>query len=153
MHVCTNRYTINSVRLHDVSITRQLNALIYHRSFWIFVKCLAFWWLICAMSYFRVFGAKGEKAIWRVFAWRPFAPPGKETQTGAKTYLLYTHILKMHTFHFFITCIFPKSTSSQNYQKAYCCVLSTRPGNLSLNEASALKMEKTSYNEKLTLTF
>ena len=88
MHVCTNRHTINSVRLHDVSITRQLYALIYHRSFWIIVKCLAFWWLICAMSYFRVFGAKRRKGatrkhykwwLFRVFAWRPFAPPHEST--------------------------------------------------------------------------
>jgi len=42
------------------------------------------WWLICAMSYYRVFGAKRRKGatrnpakwwLFRVFAWRPFAPP------------------------------------------------------------------------------
>jgi len=46
------------------------------------------WWLICAISYYRVFGAKRRKgatrkpAKWwrfRVFAWRPFAPPHEST--------------------------------------------------------------------------
>ena len=46
------------------------------------------WWLICAMSYYRVFGAKRRKGdtrkptkwwIFRVFAWRPFAPPHEST--------------------------------------------------------------------------
>jgi len=44
------------------------------------------WWLICAMSYKHVFGAKTRKVatpklakwwLFRVFAWRPFAPPHK----------------------------------------------------------------------------
>jgi len=46
------------------------------------------WWLICAMSYNRGFGAKRRKGatqkpakwwLFCVFAWRPFAPPGKDT--------------------------------------------------------------------------
>ena len=47
------------------------------------------WWLICAMSYYRVFGAKRRKGATRkpaklwlfsVFAWRPFAPPHESTR-------------------------------------------------------------------------
>jgi len=53
------------------------------------------WWLICAMSYYRVFvakirqtGAKTQKVatqkpakwwLFCVFAWRPFAPPFEST--------------------------------------------------------------------------
>jgi len=45
-------------------------------------------WLICVMSFYRVFGAKGWKGatrkpakwwLFRVFAWRPFAPPHEST--------------------------------------------------------------------------
>ena len=52
------------------------------------------WWLICAMSYKRVFGAKTRKVatrkpakwwLWLVFAWRPFAPPGKDTTNSRRT--------------------------------------------------------------------
>jgi len=55
---------------------------------WACVFCFFLWWLIYAMSYKRVFGAKTRKVVtrkpvkwwfWRVFAWRPFAPPGKDT--------------------------------------------------------------------------
>jgi len=51
------------------------------------------WWLICAMSYKRVFGAKNAKGhhaktrqmviLW-VFAWRPCAPPGKDTTNSSR---------------------------------------------------------------------
>jgi len=46
------------------------------------------WWLICAISYYRVFGAKRRKgatrkhakwSLFRVFAWWPFAPPHEST--------------------------------------------------------------------------
>ena len=51
------------------------------------------WWLICAMSYKRVFGVKTRKVatrkpakwwFWRVFAWRPFASPGKDTTNSSR---------------------------------------------------------------------
>jgi len=51
------------------------------------------WWLICAMSYKRVFGLKTRKVAtqklakwwgWRVFAWRPFVPPGKDTTNSSR---------------------------------------------------------------------
>ena len=51
-------------------------------------KCPVLWWLICAMSYYCVFGAKRRKGatrkpakwwLFRVFAWRPFAPPHEST--------------------------------------------------------------------------
>ena len=47
------------------------------------------WWLICAMSYYRVFEAKRRKvatrkpakwSLFRVFAWRPFDPPHESTK-------------------------------------------------------------------------
>jgi len=53
---------------------------------------LLLWWLICAMSYKRVFGAKTRKVatrkpakwwFWRVFEWRPFASPGKDTTNNS----------------------------------------------------------------------
>ena len=47
------------------------------------------WWRICAISYYRVFGAKRRTGatrkpakwwLFRVFAWRPFAPPHEGTR-------------------------------------------------------------------------
>jgi len=51
------------------------------------------WWLIYTMSYKRVFGAKTRMVAtpkttkrWfcRVFAWRPFASPGKDTTNSSR---------------------------------------------------------------------
>jgi len=53
------------------------------------------WWLICAMSYTgkRVVGAKTRKVamrkpakywFWQFFAWRPFAPLGKNTTNSSR---------------------------------------------------------------------
>jgi len=69
---------------------------LYH--FLIFRRFSAFklsqiWWLIYAMWYKRVFGAKTRKVAtqkpakrWfcRVFAWRPFASPGKDTTKSSR---------------------------------------------------------------------
>jgi len=76
------------------------DAVLQHSGFTLFVNISAVtknyvyrndtkvWWLICAISYKRVFGAKTRKVarrkstkwwFWRFFAWRPFAPPGKDT--------------------------------------------------------------------------
>ena len=64
--------------------------------------CRFIWWLICAMSYKRVFGAKTRKVamrktakwwFWRVFAWRPFAPPGKDTTNSSRKRNLECRVL------------------------------------------------------------
>ena len=56
-------------------------------------KWCILWWLICAMSYKRVFGVKTRKVatrkpakrwFWRVFAWRPFASPGKDMTNSSR---------------------------------------------------------------------
>jgi len=71
--------------------------IIEHQIFYYFI-----WWLIvlliCAMSYKRVFGAKRRKVatrkpakwwLFRVFAWRTFAPPHGSTRHSMRCVFVY----------------------------------------------------------------
>ena len=75
-------------------------------------KCHYIWWLICAMSYYCVFGAKRRKGAtrkpvkwwpFRVFAWRPFALPHESTTLFMR--------------RLFASCLSNLNTSQQAHQR------------------------------------